>query len=221
MASILIVSLDTLGTGPTDDDVLLDGSTFALLRDDGDRVFDTSRDAVAYGPMPAAGGLLDTAMLGPGWYWVDAVSPDGYQAPAATLVELNTDASRTCVWEARGLLECQANDPGAKGLSWTMVLVRNTPSTPPTPTPTPTPTATPTAAPTDPTTAPSGAVEGTTGRPVVTLPPTDILAAGRDPASTPAAIWVVVLLMACSTLTAWLSRSARAATTRRSSPHRD
>lgn len=212
-ASILIVSLDTLGTGTTDDDVLLDGSSMSVRTDDGDRVFNAAIDALAFGPAPAAGGLLDTALLGPGWYWVETASPDGYEAPAAILVELNTDASRTCVWDTTGLVECQANDAGAEGLSWTIVLVRNTPSAPPT--------AVPTSSSTDPTTAPSGAVEGTTGRPAVTLPPTDVLAAGRDTSSTPATAWVVFLLIACSTLTAWVARSTRAATTRRSGSRQD
>ena len=216
-AGILIVSLDSRGTDPTDDDVLLDGVSFSVRVDDGDRVFDETIDALAFGPTPAAGGLLDTAMLGPGWYWVQAASPDGYQGPPAILVELNTDASRTCVWDASGLVECQANDAGAEGLSWTMVLVRNTPSA----SPTETPTEAPTSAPTNPTTAPTGAVEGTTGRPVVTLPPTDVLAAGREPSSTPAVAWVVVLLIAISLLAAWISQSARASTSRRSGPRRD
>ncbi|MGK2849573.1 MAG: hypothetical protein ACSLFN_01465 [Candidatus Limnocylindrales bacterium] len=216
-ASILIVSLDTRGTDSTDDDVLVDGSSFSVRLDDGDRAFDASLDAVADGPTPATGGLLDTALLGPGWYWVDAVAPDGYEAPPPILIELNTDGTRTCVWEGSELSECQANDAGAEGLSWTMVLVRHAPSA----LPTATPTAAPTSAPTDPTTTPTGAVEGATGRPAVTLPPTDVVGAGREPASTPAAAWVVFLLIAFSTLTAWTAWSSRAAAVRRSGPRLD
>lgn len=216
-ASILIVSLDTLGTNATDDDILLDGASFSVRADDGDRAFDASIDAVAFGPAHAVGGLLDTAKLGPGWYWVEAAPPAGYMGPPPILIELNTDGARTCVWGVDGLAECQANDAGAEDLSWTMVLVRNAPTA----APTTEPTAVPTAAPTDPTTAPTGAVEGTTGRPAVTLPPTDRVGPGSEPASTPAAAWVVVLLLAFSTLTAWAAWSTRAAALRRSGPRPD
>jgi len=214
-ASILIVSLDTQGTDSTDDDVLLDGAAFSVRADDGDGAFDVSLDALAYGPTPALGGLLDTALLGPGWYWVEVVSPAGYVGPPPILVELNTDGTRTCVWDADGLTECQANDAGADGLSWTMVLVRNAPSVTPTPTPAPT------SVPTDPTTAPTGGVEGTTGRAAVTLPPTDRVGPGPEPASTPAAAWVVVLLIAFSTLMARAAMCTRAAAVRRSGPRLD
>lgn len=214
-ASILIVSLDTRGTDSTDDDVLVDGSTFSVRLDDGDRAFDASLDAVADGPTPAPGGLLDTALLGPGWYWVETVAADGYEASPPILVELNTDGTKTCVWDAGGLTECQANDAGAEGLSWTMVLVRNAPSATPTAAPTPAPTA----APTDPTTAPTGAVEGETGRPAVTLPPTDRVNVGREPAPTPGVAGVVILLLLIAAMAVAIASSTRAAAVRRSGPH--
>lgn len=213
-ASILIVSLDTRGTDSIDDDVLVDGSSFAVRLDDGDRAFDASLDAAVDGPTPASGGLLDTAPLGPGWYWVDAVAPDGYEAPPPILIELNTDETRTCVWDAGGPIECQANDAGAEGLSWTMVLVRNAPAA----TPTSAPTSAPTAAPSDPTPGPTGEVQEATGRPAVTLPPTDRVGPGREPAAVPAAAWVIVLLLSFSALIARTARSRRAATVRRPGP---
>lgn len=216
-ASILIVSLDTRGTDLTDDDVLLDRTVFSVHADDGDGAFDASLDAVAYGPIPAVGGLLDTSKLGPGQYWVDADPPAGYEAPPPILVELNTDATRTCVWDARGLTECQANDAGAEGLSWTMVLVRNAPAATPTPTPTPGPTA----APSDPTPGPTGEVQEATGRPAVTLPPTDRAGPGREPAAVPAAAWVIVLLLSFSAQIARAAWSTCAAAGRRPGPRLD
>lgn len=216
-ASILVVSLDTVGTDATDDDVLLDATTIAVHADDGDGAFDPVADAIAFGPAPAVGGLLDTAKLGPGRYWVDAVPPAGYEAPPPILVELNTDGTRTCVWDARGLTECQANDAGAEGLSWTMVLVRSAPSASPTATPAPDPTA----APTDPTPVPTGEVQEATGRPAVTLPPTDLVGAGREPASAPAAAWAIVLLLSLSAMLARAARSTSNATVRPSRPRPD
>lgn len=219
-ASILIVSLDTRGTDATDDDVLLDGTVFSVHADDGDGAFDPIADTVAFGPSPAVGGLLDSSRLEPGQYWVDADPPVGYETPPPTLVELNTDGTRTCVWEASGLTECQANDAGAEGLSWTMVLVRNAPTPAPTATPTATSTPAPTPAPSDPTPAQTGEVQAATGRPAVTLPPTDRVGPGREPAAAPAAAWAIVLLLSLSALMARTART-RAATVRRPGPRLD
>lgn len=216
-ATILIVSLDTLGTDATDDDVLLDGTTVTVHADDGDGAFDPAVDAVAFGPTAAAGGLLDTSQLASGRYWVLAAPPAGYEAPGPLLVELNTDGTMTCVWDDGGLAECQANDAGAEGLSWTMVLVRNAPIA----TPTATPTLAPTAAPTDPGAAPTGEVQEATGRPSVTLPPTDRVGAGVEPSAAPALSWVLVLLLSLCTLLVGAARSTRTAAERRPGPRRD
>lgn len=216
-ASLLIVSLDSLATDAIDDDVLLDGTTVTIHADDGDAAFDPTADGVAFGPAAVAGGLLDTARLGPGRYWVSTTPPAGYDAPSPILVDLNTDGSMTCVWDAGGLTECQANDAGAEGLSWTMVLVRNAPTA----TPTATPTADPTAAQTDPTATSTGAVEGTTGRPTLTLPPTDRVGQDRASAAPHTAAWVVLLLVAASASAVWAAWSTRAAAARRRGPRSD
>lgn len=207
-ASILIVTLDTQGTLATDDDILLDGVLVAVRADDGDGAFDPALDAVISGPAVAVGGLLDTQKLGPGRYWVDADPPTGHEAPAPILVELNTDGSRTCVWDAAGLIECQANDAGAEGLSWTMVLVRNAPAATPTASPAPAPTAVPT----DPTPAPTGEVHEANGRPAVTLPPTDRAATIRERPDSAPPLWVLLLLASLSVVMARAARSSRAAT---------
>lgn len=211
---MLIVSLDTLGTDTTDDDVLLDGTTITVHADDGDGAFDSVVDAVAFGPTGAVGGLLDSSQLVPGRYWVDADPPAGYEAPLPLLVELNTDGTMTCVWDEGGLTECQANDAGAEGLSWTMVLVRNAPSATPTATPLPAPTAVPT----DPSAAPTGEVLEATGRPSVTLPPTDRVGAGVEPTAAPSLSWVLVLLLSICTLLVGAARSTRTAAERSPGP---
>ena len=72
-----------------------------------------------------------------------------------------------------------------------------TPTVAPTPTPTVAPTPTPTVAPTPtptPTPTPSGAVEGATGTPGLTPPPTDLAASPSDPASGPSVLMVLGLV---------------------------
>lgn len=209
-ASILIVTLDTHGTLATDDDTLLDGVLVAVHADDGDGAFDPGLDAVVAGPMPAVGGLLDTQKLGSGRYWVDADPLTGHEAPPPILVELNTDGSRTCVWDAAGLIECQANDAGAEGLSWTMVLVRNAPAATPSPTASPPPA--PTAVPTDPAPAPTGEVHEATGRPAVTLPPTDRAATSGERPDPAPATWVLLFLASLIVVMTRAARRSRAAT---------
>ena len=109
-------------------------------------------------------GLLDTDQLEPGWYWiVEAVVPAGFVGSDPILVELNTDASVTCAWDALGLIECEDNTGDVTELSWTIVLVDNSPV--------------------EETPAPTGGVGGATGTPGlpgITLPPTDTLSDGPD-----------------------------------------
>jgi hypothetical protein len=159
-ASILIAKFDTRGTADTNDDVMLDGASFEVYLDDGDQVFDDG-DTLVFGATATVDGLLDTDQLEAGKYWiVEAVVPAGFTGSDPILVELNTDSSVTCIWDAVGLVECQDNPEDVEGLSWTIVLVDNTPIAE-----TPTPT---------------GGVGGATGTPNVgvTLPPTDTLSAG-------------------------------------------
>ncbi len=108
--------------------------------------------------------MLDTDQLDAGWYWiVEAVVPAGFVGSDPILVELNTDASVTCVWDAEGLIGCEDNTGNVEDLSWTIVLVDNSPVEE-----TPTPT------------GGVGGATGTPGAPGITLPPTDTLSGGTD-----------------------------------------
>jgi hypothetical protein len=158
-ASILIAKVDNNGTADQDDDMLLDGASFEVYLDDGDQTFDAG-DELVFGPTGTEDGLVDTDQLEAGWYWiVEAVVPAGFTGSDPILVELNTDSSVTCLWDASGELECFENgDIDVEGLSWTIVLVDNSP------------TATPTGG--------VGGATGTPGIPGVTLPPTDTLSGG-------------------------------------------
>jgi hypothetical protein len=160
-ASLLIAKVDGRGTVDPNDDLMVDGASFEVYLDDGDGTFD-SGDGLVFGPAEADEGLLDTDQLVAGRYWiVEAVVPDGYIGSDPILVELNTDPSITCAWDAGGLIECEENTVDVDGLSWTIVIVDN--------------------AAIDDSPAPTGGVGGATGTPGVpgvTLPPTDTLSTG-------------------------------------------
>ena len=162
-ASILIAKVDNRGTADAGDDVLLDGASFEVYLDDGDETFDDG-DELVFGAAETDAGLLDTDELEAGWYWiVEAVVPTGFVGGDPILVELNTDASVSCIWDAEGLIGCEDNTGDVNGLSWTIVLVDNSPI--------------------EETPAPTGGVGGATGTPGVpgiTLPPTDTLSGGTD-----------------------------------------
>jgi hypothetical protein len=172
-ASILIAKVDNNGTADQDDDMLLDGASFEVYLDDGDQTFDAG-DELVFGPTGTEDGLVDTDQLEAGWYWiVEAVVPAGFTGSDPILVELNTDSSVTCLWDASGELECFENgDIDVEGLSWTIVLVDNSP------------TATPTGG--------VGGATGTPGIPGVTLPPTDTLSGG--PIAPAGGGWRLILL---------------------------
>ncbi len=188
-ASILIAKYDNKGTASVDDDVALDGASFEVYLDDGDGSFDATSDTLAFGPATTVGGLLDTDPLDEGSYWiVETVVPAGYTGSDPILVDLNIDSAVTCVWDAQGLVECIDNDGDVDGLSWTIVEVENTPAQ-----------ATGTPAPT---VAPSGEVEGATGTPNITLPPTDTALGG--PAAPGGGGWRLVLLAMAGLLAAAL-----------------
>ena len=164
-ASILIAKLDSRGTDTPEDDVLLDGASFEVYLDDGDEAFDDG-DELVFGAAATSEGMLDTDLLEAGWYWiVEVVVPEGYIGSDPILVELNTDPSITCIWDSHGLIECEDNEGNVDDLSWTIVLVDNTPDSAPTDAP------------------PTGGVGGATGTPGgagVTLPPTDTLNGGTE-----------------------------------------
>ncbi len=173
MASILIAKSDNRGTTNPNDDVMLDGASFEVYRDDGDEAFDAG-DELVMPATPTDRGLLDTDLLDAGWYWiVESVVPAGYVGSDPILVQLNTDDAITCIWDAAGLIECDDNVGNVRELSWTIVLVDNTPVGE----------------------APTGGVGGATGTPGapgLTLPPTDTLSGGT---SVPAGDgWRLILL---------------------------
>jgi hypothetical protein len=183
-ASILIAKFDTRGTADTDDDVMLDGASFEVYLDDGDEAFDEG-DELVFGPATSEEGLLDTDQLEAGSYWiVEAVVPAGFTGSDPILVELNTDSSATCVWDALGLIECVENVGNVDDLSWTIVLVDNAPEATPSPT------------------GGVGGATGTPGVPGVTLPPTDTLTSGT---SAPAGDgWRLILLAMAGLMAAGL-----------------
>ena len=187
-ASILIAKVDNRGTEDPDDDVLLDGASFKVYADDGDETFDAG-DELVFGPAVATGGMLDTDLLDEGDYWiVESTVPDGFEGSDPILVELNLDASKTCIWDSAGLIECEANQD-EEDLSLTIVIVDNTPEQSVQPTEKPKPT---------------GDVGGAVGtpRPRATLPATDTL----DGITTSPAgdSWRIVLLAMAGVLTAML-----------------
>ena len=100
-ASILIAKVDNNGTADPDDDVFLDGASFALYLDDGDGMFEAGETTLVFGPAPTVDSMIDTDMLLPGEYWiVEAVVPAGFVGSDPILVELNTDPTITCLWDA-------------------------------------------------------------------------------------------------------------------------
>jgi hypothetical protein len=182
-ASILIAKVDNNGTADPDDDVALDGATFEVRLDDGDGIFETEQDVLVFGPEVAAGGMLDTSLLGEGMYWiVETGVPSGFDGSDPILVELNTDAAQTCLWDAAGLIGCEPNQGDVSELSWTIVIVDNTPHS-----------------------RPTGEVGGATGTPAAsakaTLPRTDTIDGTSQPAGDN---WRLILLAMAGLLTAAL-----------------
>lgn len=184
-ASILIAKIDDNGTADPSDDVFLDGARFAVYLDDGDGAFESADDDLVFGPAPTVDSLLDTDRLEPGQYWiVESVVPAGFVGTDPILAQLNIDPRITCIWDSTGLVECVPNEGGVEDLSWTIVIVDNTPVT-----------VTP---------APSGGVDaatGTPGPPAPTLPPTDAQTEANTTASDG---WRLILLVLAGTLAAAL-----------------
>lgn len=199
-ASILIVNFDTQGTDDRSDDTLLDGAEFEVYADDGDGVYRPGEETLVHGPVPAPGGMIDTADLPAGRYWIaQSTFPAGFMGAAPILVELNLDPSVSCVWTSVGLKECALNSQGAEHLSWTIAMIDN--ERLPDPVETTAPTDDPATA------APTGGVAGATGTPAapaITLPPSDVAGAsnaaddqgGRMAAATLLAVALAALLLA-------------------------
>ncbi len=197
VASILIAKVDNNGTADPSDDVLLDGAEFEVYLDDGDGIFEADQDTLVFGEDPTVDGLLDTDALPAGSYWiVETIVPDGYVGSDPILVELNLDPTMTCVWDAAGLIECSANEGQVEGLSWTIVIVDNTPDAQPT-----------------------GGVGGATGTPSITLPPTDTIGVTGTTASAGDS-WRLILLAMAGLLGATLLLTPARAAERREQPLR-
>jgi hypothetical protein len=194
-----------MGTANQADDELLDGATFEVWADDGDTVFDPTKDTKVFGPAAATGGLIDSTLLDAGHYWiVETIVPDGYTGSDPILVELNVDKSVSCIWDAAGLVECTPNQGNVDHLSWTIVLVHNSPDA----------TATPT---------PAGGVGGATGTPRptahATLPSTDT-ADGTRSGTQAGDGWRLALLAMAGLLTMSLILTPARATARRTDRQR-
>jgi hypothetical protein len=186
VASILIAKIDNNGTADPSDDVFLDGARFAVYLDDGDGTYEVSEDDLVFGPAPTVDSLLDTDLLDPGEYWiVESVVPAGFVGTDPILVQLNIDPSITCIWDSTGLVECVPNEGAVENLSWTIVIVDNTPVT-----------VTPSSS------GGVGGATGTPGRPAPTLPPTDALTV--DANTTVSDGWRLILLVLAGALAATL-----------------
>jgi hypothetical protein len=176
-AAIRIIKVDNNGTlDDFDDDVLLDGASFAVRMDDGDSVYEEDEDSLVFGPAASVDAELVTDLLQPGSYWiVETLVPAGFVGSDPILVELNTDSSQVCLWDFTGSLGCEAND--FEEDPWTVVIVDNAPEA------------------AEPTPAPTGGVGGATGTPQVpgiTLPPTDAL--GTTTSAPAGESWRLILL---------------------------
>jgi prealbumin domain-containing protein len=196
-ASILIAKIDNKGTADPDDDEALDGATFEVRADDGDEVFEADQDELIFGPAAAPDGMLDTDLLDGGMYWiVETIVPAGFIGTDPILVELNVDPSVTCAWDFGGLIACEPNQGDASELSWTIVIVDNTPEgdTPETP--------------------PTGGVGGAVGTPRATLPATDTFD-GASSTAPAGESWRLVLLAMAAFLTAALMLTPARAAVRR------
>jgi hypothetical protein len=143
--------------------------------------------------------MLDTDMLDEGEYWiVESTVPAGFEGSDPILVELNVDASKTCIWDTDGLIGCEPNEGEQSELSLTIVIVDNTPEAE----------------------QPTGGVGGAVGTPRAsaraTLPATDTL--GTASTSPAGDSWRIVLLAMAGMLTATLMLTpARAAARRENS----
>jgi prealbumin domain-containing protein len=195
-ASILIAKVDNKGTADPEDDDALDGATFEVWADDGDEVFETDQDELVFGPATTSAGMVDTDLLDGGMYWiVETIVPAGFIGTDPILVELNIDPSVTCAWDFGGLIGCEQNQGDVSELSWTIVIVDNTPEGD------------------TPTTPPTGGVGGATGTPRATLPATDTLDGAS--AAPVGESWRLVLLAMAAFLTAALVLTPARAAVRR------
>ncbi len=197
---IFIVKLDDMGTDDPFDDFLLDGAWFEVRLDDGDGIYEADEDVVAAAAAAADGGFLEFAPLPAGDYWiVESTVPDGYIGSDPLLIALNVDPNLTCFYDL-GTTECEeVIEPD--GTAYTFIVLENTPVAEPTPLPTqgtPEP-------------SPTGSVAGATGRPSITLPPTDMLGAPAEAegSSTGSLIAALMLLGIVGTGTVATTRAVR------------
>ncbi|MFL5679553.1 MAG: prealbumin-like fold domain-containing protein, partial [Chloroflexota bacterium] len=183
--NLVILKVDNKGTADQSDDTLLDGATFSVYLDDGDKEFSASSDELVRGPDTATGGELDYTGLAEGDYWVvEVVVPDGFTGSDPILVTIEFD-SGLCAYDSTGFLGCFEGDQEFP-TNATLAIVDNTPG---------------------------GGVEGNTGTPHVTLPPTDALAGPTAPASEN---WRLMLVVMAALLASILVLTPSRRTNRRS-----
>jgi Prealbumin-like fold domain len=165
----VILKLDNKGTADDqNDDTFLDGASFSVYLDNGDKEFSASSDSLVRGPDKATGGELDYTGLAEGDYWVvEVVVPDGFVGSDPILVTIEFD-SGLCAYDSTGFLGCFEDGGQDFPTNATVAIVDNTPG---------------------------GGVEGNTGtpHPRVTLPPTDALAGPSAPASENWRLMLVVM----------------------------
>jgi hypothetical protein len=171
--AIEIQKIDNKGTQSFEDDVLLNGASFALYRDNGDSAYSAVTDTLVSGPSAAVDGTLTIEHLTAGSYWVvETVVPAGFTGTDPILVALNLDPSLVCLWDRDGLHGCEEAD-GDGPLD--VVFVDNTPK--------------PNGS-TQPASSPNGEVQGVRGTPGATPPATDTIGNVSDISS---GSWRIVL----------------------------
>jgi hypothetical protein len=168
--AIEIQKIDNKGTQDFEDDVLLNGASFALYRDNGDSAYSAVTDTLVSGPSAATDGTLMIEHLTSGSYWVvETVVPAGFTGSDPILIVLNLDPTKVCLWDRDGLHGCEDAD-GDGPLD--VVFVDNTPTG------------------SDQPAAPSGEVQGVRGTPNATPPATDTIGNASD---TNGGSWRIVL----------------------------
>jgi hypothetical protein len=145
----VIFKINNKGTRDFADDTLLDGASFSIYLDNGNKSFEPGIDALVAGPDKATDGVLSYHGLRNGTYWiVEVIVPKGFigTGPIPALVD---SRGGDCLYDHTGLLRCIKPEHGGT----TGVIVDNTPEKP----------------------HGTGGVGGATGTPRMTLPPTDAI----------------------------------------------
>jgi hypothetical protein len=123
-----MITVDDKGTANRGDDVAIGGATYAVIPDDGDRVFNREKDGPVLFQISSPSGVAVLRGLPQAPYWiVETVAPAGYDLSAAVPYSpmVPTNASQDCF--SAGTVTCYA-DPGGGGMA--TVFFVNTPVAP-------------------------------------------------------------------------------------------